>query len=92
MVSGDFLFFEHVHPDKVLKNKLKIRDANLGRIKLSSPSSYGDTREKRARERDMDAFVAVQWQITFSQADNIEPWQITHFNFFCGFISHFKYI
>ena len=70
-MSGDFLFFEHVHPDKVLKNKLKVRDANLGRIKLSSPSSYGDTREKRARERDMDAFVAVQWQITFSQADNM---------------------
>ena len=65
--SGDFLFFEHVHPDKVRKNKIKVRDANLGRIKLSSPSSYGDTREKRARERDMDAFCGC------AMADNIFP-------------------
>jgi hypothetical protein len=67
---GDFLFFEHVHPEKVLKNRLQVRDKNLGRIKLSSTSSDGDTREKRTRERDTH-FVAVQWQITFSQADNI---------------------
>jgi hypothetical protein len=49
-VSGDFLFFEHVHPEKVLKNKLQVRDENLGGIELSSTSSDGDTREKRARE------------------------------------------
>jgi hypothetical protein len=63
-VSGDFLFFEHVHPDKVPKNKLQVRDVNLGRIKLSSPSSYGDTGEKR---RDMDTFCGC------AMADNIFP-------------------
>jgi hypothetical protein len=36
-------------------------------------------------------FVAVQWQITFSQADNIGPWQITHVDF-DGLISHIEYI
>jgi hypothetical protein len=66
-VSGDFLFFEHVHPEKVLKNILQVRDKNLGRIKLSSTSSDGDTREKRARERDMDAFCGC------AMADNIFP-------------------
>ena len=36
-------------------------------------------------------FVAVQWQITFSQADNIGIWQTTPFDF-GGFMVHFKYI
>jgi hypothetical protein len=67
VVSGDFLFFEHVHLEKVLKNKLQVRDENLGRIKLSSTSSDGDTREKRAREMDMDAFCGC------AMADNIFP-------------------
>ena len=34
-------------------------------VELSSPSSYGDTREKRARERDMDAFCGC------AMADNM---------------------
>ena len=66
-MSGDFLFFEHIHPDKEPKNKLQFRNANLGRIELSSPSSYGDTREKRARERNMNAFCGC------AMADNIFP-------------------
>jgi hypothetical protein len=38
-----------------------------------------------------DALCGCAWQITFSQADDIGPWQITLFDI-SGFIAYFKYI
>jgi hypothetical protein len=55
------------------------------------PVVMGDQERKQQGNELWSCFVAVQWQITFSQADNIGPWQITHVDF-GGFMSHFKCI
>jgi hypothetical protein len=63
VVSGNFLFFEHVHPEKVLKNNCK----SEMKIWVELILVAGDTREKRARERDMNTFCGC------AMADNIFP-------------------
>ena len=75
---GIFSFFEHVHPDKVLINKLQVSSANLDRIKSSSTSSYGGYKREKSKGKRCDAFCGCAMA---------ELWQMTHFDF-GRFVSH----